>query len=75
MGVLICRELNLDDVVEALSEMRLHSLSVSGLRENFQELVIGEEEETREGASLGGQVVLQALLNLIEGPVVALEST
>lgn len=40
-GFLHIRELNPVDVVEALSEMGLHCMRISGLRQNLQQFVIG----------------------------------
>lgn len=41
-------ELKLGDAVEALLEVRLHPERILGLRQDFQELVVGQEVEPRE---------------------------
>jgi hypothetical protein len=51
----------------------LDSLSISGLRQNLNELVISQEEETRELVSLGGQVIFQSLFDFIKTLIVHLE--
>jgi hypothetical protein len=56
--VLFPSELNPLNRVKALVEEGLYSLGVPGLRQDLDELVIGQEEETGERCSLSGQVVL-----------------
>ena len=46
--------------------MRLYSSQVLGLRENLEELVIGEKVETREGHPLCLQVLAKSLLHLVQ---------
>lgn len=41
------------DVVEAFFEVRLHSLRVTGLAQNLQQVIVGQEVEAREHMSLG----------------------
>jgi len=45
-------ELNLFHRVETLNQVRLHSVCISGLRQNFQHFIIGQEVEARERSSL-----------------------
>ena len=54
--------------------MWLHSQGVPGLGEDLQQLIVGEEVEAREDEALGLQVVLQALLDLLQKRVVVLKS-
>lgn len=54
--------------------MWLDSLSIPGLRKDFEQLVIWEEIETWECCPLGFEVILQTFLDLVELPVAALES-
>lgn len=68
-------ELHLHYIVEALSQMRLDSLGISSLREDLEELIVGEEVETRECSSLRLEVVFETLLDLIKILVVLLELT
>lgn len=51
--VLHFREFDPDDVIETFTQVRLYGLSVSGLREDFEELIIGQEIESWELSSLG----------------------
>ena len=53
--------------------MWLHGQGVPGLGEDLQQLVVGEEVEAREDETLGLQVVLQTLLDLLQQRVVVLE--
>mmetsp|Transcript_1529 Transcript_1529/g.6014 ORF Transcript_1529/g.6014 Transcript_1529/m.6014 type:complete len:258 (+) Transcript_1529:1436-2209(+) len=46
-------ELELGDAFEDLLAERLHAQRVLGLRENLQQLVVGQEVEAREGEALG----------------------
>ena len=59
-------ELDLVDVLEALAQVRLHGLRVLGLREDLQQLVVGQEVEAREADPLRLQVLAQALQHLLE---------
>ena len=59
--------------IEALPEMWLDGLWVAGLREDLQQLIVGEEVEPGEQEALGLQVVLQTLLDLLQQGVVGLE--
>ena len=65
-GLVAVAEAQLHEVVEALPEVRLHRLRPLRLREDLQQLVVGEEEEAREGHALGQQVVLQRLLDRVQ---------
>jgi len=53
--------------------MGLNSLRVPGLREDLEQLVVGEEVEAREDEPLRLQVVLQTLVDLVQETVVVLE--
>ena len=53
--------------------MWLHSQGVTGLGEDLKQLIVGEEVEAREEEPLGLQVVLQALLDLLQEGVIGLE--
>eukprot|EP00962_Isochrysis_galbana_P020200 scaffold5892_cov112-Isochrysis_galbana.AAC.15 len=52
--------------LEAFAQVRLHSVRILGLREDRDELVIGEEVEAGKGGALGLQVVGQILLHALE---------
>ena len=56
--------------IKALSKVGLDSLGVAGLREDLEELIIGEEEEARKDKPLGLEVVFQTLLNLVQELIV-----
>ena len=53
--------------------MSLHGMRVPRLREDFQQLIIGQEVEPGEGRSFCFKIVLKTLLNVIKGFVVYLE--
>eukprot|EP00965_Chrysotila_dentata_P002959 95741-Pleurochrysis_carterae.AAC.5 len=55
--------------LKALAQMRLHAQRVLGLRQDLQQLVVGEEEEAREGETLRLEVVVEPLLDQFEQPV------
>ena len=59
--------------IEALAEVRLDGLGVPGLREDLEQLVVGEKVEPREEEPLLLQVVLETLLDLLQEAVVVLE--
>lgn len=48
-------------------------MGITGLREDLNELIVGQEEETREGASLGVEVIFQFLSDVIQTLVVILK--
>ena len=52
--------------LEALAQVRLHRVGVLGLREDRDELVVGEEVEAREGGALRLEVVGEVLLHALE---------
>ena len=54
--------------LKALAQVRLHRQRVFRLREDLQELVVGEKEEAREREALRLQVVCEALLHRVEKP-------
>ena len=54
-------ELQLGNTLKAFLEMGLNAGRVFGLGEDLQELVVGEEEETREVETFLLQVVIQTL--------------
>lgn len=53
--------------------MSLHGMRVTCLRQDFKQLVIGEEVETRECSSLHLQIILHLLLDFLQLFVVLLE--
>jgi hypothetical protein len=59
--------------VKALVKERLDCLSISGLGQDLNELIICEEEESGEFVSFGGQVIFELLFNLIQTLIVLLE--
>lgn len=59
--------------LEALFEVRLDSGGVLGLREDFQHLIIGEEEEAGKEQTLLLKVSVQALQDLVQKIVAASE--
>ena len=58
--------------LEALLQVRLHVGRVLGLGQDLEQLVVGEEEEAREGEALPLEIVVEALLDLVELDVVVL---
>ena len=57
---------DLCDVLEALPQVRLDGGRVLGLREDLEQLVVGQEVEAREGGALRLEVIAQTLLDLLE---------
>ena len=57
-------ELQLADPLEALAQVRLDARGVLRLREDLQQLVVREEEESWEEEPLHLEVVVQPLLHL-----------
>ena len=57
---------HLVDRFKALAQMRLDRPRVFGLRQDLQQLLVGEEVESRERLPLSLQVVRQPLLHLLE---------
>eukprot|EP00964_Phaeocystis_antarctica_P055483 scaffold32640_cov63-Phaeocystis_antarctica.AAC.1 len=70
---LVLVEVERVDALEALLQVRLHAQRVLGLREDLQQLVVGEEEEPREREPLLLEVVVEPLLDELEQPVGLLE--
>ena len=66
-------ELDLVDVLEAFAQVRLHGLRVLGLREDLEQLVVGQKVEARKRGALRLQVLAQALLHLLQQLVALLE--
>lgn len=56
--------------LKAFLEVWLNPGGVLGLRQDLQHLIIGQEEEAREGNPLDLQVGSQALLDVLQQPVV-----
>jgi len=54
-------ELNCCDSLEALAQVRLHPGWILGLRQDLQQLVVGQEEEAREEETLLFQIGVEAL--------------
>ena len=59
-------EFDLGDAFEALLEMRLHASRIFRLRQNLQQFVVGQEEESREIKSLLLQISVQAFVDQLE---------
>eukprot|EP00967_Tisochrysis_lutea_P005316 scaffold6363_cov25-Tisochrysis_lutea.AAC.2 len=57
------------DALEALLEVWLHAQGVLGLGQDLKQLVVGQEEETREGKPLCLEVVVEALLDELKQAV------
>eukprot|EP00965_Chrysotila_dentata_P256126 6212443-Pleurochrysis_carterae.AAC.2 len=55
--------------VETLHQVRLNRVRVARLRQDLQELVVGEKVKARKSLSLRLKVVLQALLDLVQALV------
>ena len=51
------------DALKTLLQERLHTEGVLRLRQNLQQLIVGQEEESRECQSLRLKVVVEPLLN------------
>lgn len=62
-------ELKLADSLKALLEVWLHSGRVLCLRQDLQQLVVGQEEEPGEEETLLFQIVVQALLDVFQQAV------
>eukprot|EP00968_Pinguiococcus_pyrenoidosus_P001317 scaffold58_cov256-Pinguiococcus_pyrenoidosus.AAC.12 len=71
-GLVAATELQLLDVVEQLEHVDLNAGGVAGAQHGEQ-LIVGDEEEAREGVPLGVQVVAQGLLALVEAVAQALQ--
>ena len=65
-GALLLGELNFLHGIETFHQVRLHSVHISRLRKDLDQIVIGEEVKAREGASLCSKVVLKALLDFFQ---------
>jgi hypothetical protein len=52
--ILLSSKLDTLDGIEAFVQVRLHGLGVTCLRQNLNEFVISQEEETRESSTLSG---------------------
>eukprot|EP00968_Pinguiococcus_pyrenoidosus_P027390 scaffold7375_cov268-Pinguiococcus_pyrenoidosus.AAC.40 len=59
-------KLHLVHALEGLAQVRLHRARLLGLRQDLQQLVVGQEEEAREVQTLDLQVVAQALLDQLQ---------
>lgn len=59
-------EYQLIDALETLSHVWLHEQGVSRLSKDVDKVIVGEEEESRELQPLNFQVVLEALLDLLD---------
>jgi len=62
------------DALEAFLEVGLHPRGVLSLRENFKQLVVREEVESREGGPLALEVVVQTALDSVERVLAFLQS-
>ena len=51
------------------------ALRVLGLRQDGQQLVVGEEEEAREGESFGLEVVVELLANEVQHLIALLQTS
>eukprot|EP00966_Prymnesium_polylepis_P002065 47252-Prymnesium_polylepis.1 len=69
VGLVLLVEGERRDALEALGQVRLHRERVLRLREDLEQLVVREEEEAREGEPLEVEVVVEALLDLLEEAV------
>eukprot|EP00968_Pinguiococcus_pyrenoidosus_P007688 scaffold523_cov237-Pinguiococcus_pyrenoidosus.AAC.5 len=61
------------DAVEALADDRLHGARVGVAPKDLEELLVAEKVEPRELLPLDFQIVLQALLDALEGGIVVLK--
>ena len=73
VAVLFLSELYSIDIVKAFSQMRLHCMRVARLRKDFDELVVRKKVEPRKRKTLCLQIILQALLNVLQQQVVLLK--
>jgi hypothetical protein len=73
MYSLLFVKFDLMDAFETLLEMRLHTLWVFGFAEDFEEFIVAEEVEPREGSSLPLEVGIESLLDDLEDDVAFLE--
>lgn len=62
-----CVDVESVDAVEAFLEIALDCFDVAGFGEDFDELVVGEEVESRELPSLVFEVVVEGFLDVVEG--------
>lgn len=53
--------------------MRLHGMNVTGLRKDFNKIIVRQEVETGEGSSLSAKIVFKTLLDLLQSLVVVLK--
>jgi hypothetical protein len=53
--------------------MRLNCVHVSCLRQNLNQIVVGQEIKSWEGSSLGSEVILKSFLNLLKFLIILLE--
>mmetsp|Transcript_1967 Transcript_1967/g.4470 ORF Transcript_1967/g.4470 Transcript_1967/m.4470 type:complete len:317 (-) Transcript_1967:3047-3997(-) len=72
-ALMLAPEVKLLDRVKALHHVRLYRLHVARLGQDLEQLVVGEEVEAGERHPLKLQVLLERLLDLIEGLVPLLE--
>lgn len=63
---LVLREGEPRDALEALLEVGLHTEGVLRLGQDFQQLVVGQEEEAGEEQALLFQIVVQAFLDVVK---------
>ena len=66
-------EADLGDVLEALAEVRLHGRRVLRLRQDLEELIVGQEVESRERLALRLQILAEALLHHLQQLVALLQ--
>ena len=66
LGRRVVVEVDVGDALEALVKVRLHGARILGIGQDLDELIIRQEEEAREGEALELEVVVQALLDLVQ---------
>lgn len=66
VNFLLFVEFQFGDTLETLLKMGLHSKGLLGFREDFKQLVRGQEVESWEESSLGFKIVVKTLLNFFK---------
>jgi hypothetical protein len=67
------RELNFLDAIKTFTQMRLDSLSISCLRQDFKQFIITQEVESWEGSTLSFKIILQSFCYLIKFGIIFLK--
>jgi hypothetical protein len=67
------RKLDFDHSIEAFAQVRLHCLRITSLGQDFEQITVRQEVETRETATLIFEILRKAVLDFVKNTVVPLE--